>query len=238
MSADARLEQLEAALAVVQERIERACVVNGRDPADVTLLAVSKTWPAADVLRLRALGVEDFGENYDQDARAKAAAVRGAGAVVRWHFIGTVQRNKCASIARYADFVHALDRPEIVAALSSAAVRAGRTIEVLVQVSLDTDPKRGRGGVAPGGVPELASAVAAADALVLRGVMGVAPLGGDARAAYTLLRSVAERVQAEHPEATEISSGMSNDLEEAVANGSTCVRVGTALFGLRPLPDR
>ncbi len=237
MSNDPRLDELEADLAVVRERIDRACIVNGRDPAQVTMLAVSKTWPPADVLRLHALGVRDFGESYDQEARVKAAALSEVGADVRWHFIGTVQRNKCTSIARYADVVHAVDRSEIVAALSSAAVRAGRTLDVLVQVSLDADPQPGRGGAPPDDVTAVAAAVASADGLVLSGVMGIAPLGGDTGAAYTLLHKVAERVRADCPEAVEISAGMSNDLENAIANGSTCVRVGTALFGLRPLPD-
>jgi PLP dependent protein len=151
---------------------------------------------------------------------------------VRWHFVGQVQTNKARSVARYADWVHAVDRPRLVHALDAAAARAGRRLTCLVQVALDDDP--GRGGTVAADVPELADAVAAADALDLGGVMAVAPLGADPRAAFTRLARVAEEVRAAHPQARAVSAGMSADLEEAVACGATHVRVGSALLGNRP----
>ncbi|MEP7055728.1 MAG: YggS family pyridoxal phosphate-dependent enzyme [Actinomycetota bacterium] len=231
MTSNARVAELSANLAGVRRRIAAAAQSAGRDPADITLVAVSKTWPAADVLGLHSLGVVDFGESYDQEAKAKADALQTMGLDVRWHFVGRLQRNKCASIARYADLVHAVDRAEVVAALAAAAARAGREIGVLVQVSLDGDSARG--GTPPGQVLELAATVAAAEGVTLRGVMAVAPLGGDPDDAFAVLSHAAEVVRAEHPGARIISAGMTSDLEAAISNGSTCVRVGTALFGRR-----
>lgn len=231
MTADPRLDQLAANLQSVRERLAAACRVSGRDPSEVTLVAVSKTWPAADVLRLHSLGVPDFGENKDQEAKGKAAALAAAAAQIRWHFVGRLQRNKCASIARYADVVHAVDRPELVDALSGGAVRAGRELDVLVQVSLDGDPRRG--GVVAGDVAALAERVDAAAGLHLTGVMAIAPLSDDPARAFAALADVAAAVRRTHPGATAISAGMTADLEAAIAHGSTCVRVGTALFGGR-----
>jgi hypothetical protein len=231
---DARLAELAANLDAVRARIAAACAAAGRAAADVALVAVSKTWPAADVLRLHSLGVRDFGESRDQDAKPKAAALAGAGAEVRWHFVGRLQRNKCASVAGYASVVHAVDRPELVDALGAAAERRTRLVDALVQVSLDGDPERG--GVAPTGVAALADAVAAAPGLRLAGVMAVAPLGGDPDAAFGALAAVAAGLRRSHPDAATVSAGMTGDLEAAIRHGSTCVRVGTALFGSRSAP--
>jgi hypothetical protein len=230
-----RLAELEAALARVRERVADACRAAGRDAGEVTLVAVSKTWPANDVLLLHRLGVADFGESYDQEAAAKAASLAAAGVTPRWHFVGGLQRNKARSVASYADVVHSLDRPEVVDALAAAAGRAGRAVTGLVQVRLDDDP--GRSGVAPDEAERLADHVAASG-LALGGVMCVAPVGADARAAFARLREVAERVRASHPGATTVSAGMTGDLAEAIAEGSNCVRVGTALFGSRAVRSR
>jgi pyridoxal phosphate enzyme (YggS family) len=223
-----RREDLAANLAAVERRIAAACARAGRRRDEVTLIAISKTWPAEDVAALRDLGVHDFGENRDQEARPKAAAVAG----VRWHFVGAVQTNKARSVASYADVVHSVDRPGLVTALSAGAVRAGRVVDALVQVSLDGAP--GRGGALPADVPELADAVAAAEGLRLAGVMAVAPLGGDPAEAFARLAEVAEELRTQHPQAVTISAGMSGDLEQAVAAGANALRVGTALFGHRP----
>ncbi|HEX8004263.1 MAG TPA: YggS family pyridoxal phosphate-dependent enzyme [Mycobacteriales bacterium] len=225
-----RLDDLAEALGTVRARIADACAATGRDPAGVTLVAVSKTFPANDVLLLHRLGVGDFGESYDQEAAAKAAALRAAGVAPRWHFVGGLQRNKARSVASYADVVHSLDRSEVVDALARAAARAGREVTGLVQVRLGGGA--GRSGVEPEDADALADAVAASG-LRLGGVMGVAPLDGDARAAFARLRAVSERVRASHPGATTISAGMTGDLADAIAEGSNCVRVGTALFGGR-----
>ncbi len=215
-----RAAELAANLASVRARLAG---IGG----EVTLIAVSKTWPATDVTILRDLGVHDFGENRDADARAKAAAVTD----VRWHFVGSVQTGKAGSVASYADVVHSVDRARLVSALGTGAVRAGRTLDALVQVSLDGDPARG--GATVDDVPALADAVAGTAGLRLAGVMAVAPLGADPAAAFRRLAGVAAVVRAGHPGATVISAGMSGDLEAAIAAGATHVRVGTALFGHR-----
>jgi pyridoxal phosphate enzyme (YggS family) len=223
-----RRDDLAANLAAVEQRITAACARAGRDRRDVTLVAISKTWPADDVALLRDLGVRDFGENRDQEAARKAAAVPD----VRWHFVGAVQTNKARSVASYADVVHSVDRPGLVTALSAGAVRADRVVDALVQVSLDGAP--GRGGASPADVPQLADAVAAAQGLRLAGVMAVAPLGADPAEAFARLAEVAADLRTQHPQAVTISAGMSGDLEQAVAAGANALRVGTALFGHRP----
>jgi len=222
-----RRAELAANLADVDARISAACRAAGRRREDVTLVGVTKTWPASDAALLRDLGVTDLGENRDQEARPKAAEVTG----VRWHFVGQLQTNKAAGVATYADVVHAVDRPALVDALGKGARRAGRTLTALVQVSLDGDPLRG--GAAPSAVPALADAVAGTDGLVLGGVMAVAPLGADPATAFALLAEVAAALRSQHPAAVVVSAGMSEDLEAAIAAGSTHVRVGTALLGHR-----
>lgn len=223
-----RREELAANLAVVRQRLRDACAAAGRPADDVTLVAITKTFPASDAALLRDLGVTDLGENRDQEAAPKAREVTG----VRWHFVGRLQTNKAASVARYADVVQSVDRDHLVDALSAAARKAQRVLDVLVQVSLDGDPDRG--GAVIDQVPELAARVAVAEGLRLRGVMAVAPLGLLPSAAFARLAEVAAGVQAAHPDATVISAGMSGDLEEAIAAGATHVRVGTAILGSRP----
>lgn len=229
-----RRAELAANLAALDRRLAAACALAGRDRAAVTLVAVSKTWPATDVATLAGLGVRDFGENRDQEAAPKTAAVAEllGGRAVRWHFVGQLQTNKCRSVARYADVVHSVDRQRLLPALSAAAARAGRTVDILIQVRLDDDPARG--GVSPADLPRLADAAAHAEHLRLRGVMAVAPLDGDPAAAFADLAAAAERLRRTHPDADWISAGMTGDLEPAIAAGSTHVRVGTALFGGRP----
>lgn len=223
-----RREELAANLAAVEERIAAACAAAGRDRREVTLVAVTKTWPVADCALLKDLGIAELGENRDQEASAKAAALDG----VRWHFIGSVQTNKARSVASYADVVHSVDRPALVTALGDGAARAGRTVDALLQVSLDGDPARG--GAAPDDLPVLADLVAAADGLRLAGVMAVAPLGADPAAAFDRLAQLSVRLRQDHPEAVVVSAGMTGDLEQAVAAGATHLRVGTAVLGSRP----
>ncbi len=222
-----RSAELAAGLAAVRARIAAAARAAGRDPAGLTLVAVTKTWPVSDALLLRGLGVRDMGENKDADAAEKAAAVSG----VRWHFVGQLQSNKARSVAAYADLVHSLDRPRLARALADGAQRAGRRLDVLVQVSLDGDP--GRGGAPLPEVPALVAAVAGLPDLRLAGVMAVAPLGSDPRAAFDTLVAAAYDLQADHPGAVVVSAGMSGDLEAAVAAGATHLRIGTALLGHR-----
>ena len=225
-----RRAELEHNLAAVHARIEAACAAAGRDPAEVTLIAVTKFFPASDVDLLADLGVRAVGENRDQEAAAKFAEVTRR-ADLRVHFIGQLQSNKASSVVGYADVVQSLDRVKLVGALDRAAGRAGRRLEVLVQVALDE--AEGRGGVVPAQAPALADAVAASEHLDLRGVMAVAPLGADPAPAFARLRDVADGIRASHPDASWISAGMSGDLEQAVAHGATHLRVGTAILGSR-----
>jgi pyridoxal phosphate enzyme (YggS family) len=223
-----RSEELAANLVALERRVTAACGAAGRGREEVTIIAVSKTWPVSDIALLRDLGLTEFGENRDQEATAKARELPD----VRWHFIGAVQTNKARSVASYADVVHSVDRPSLVRALSEGAVRAERVVDALVQVSLDDGP--GRGGAPIAGVPRLADEVSAAEGLRLAGLMAVAPLGQDAAASFQRLAEVADVVRRQHPAARVLSAGMSGDLEAAVAAGANALRVGTALFGHRP----
>jgi PLP dependent protein len=224
-----RREELAVRLAAVRERISAACAAAGRKPQDVTLIAVTKTFPASDVRLLNGLGVTDFGENRDAEAAPKA--VQCADLDLVWHFIGQLQTNKAASVARYATFVHSVDRLRLIHALGTAARHAGRVIECLIEVSLDGDPDRG--GAPAGQVPGLAEALVAETGLVLAGVMAIAPLGLPPADAFASLLDSAAAVRAVRPAATVISAGMSGDLEAAIAAGATHVRIGTALLGDR-----
>jgi pyridoxal phosphate enzyme (YggS family) len=224
-----RRDEIAANLADVRKRIEAACAAAGRDPGEVTLIAVTKTFPASDVRLLAELGVTEVAENRDQDARPKAQECRDL--PLTWHFVGQLQTNKAGSVASYADVVQSVDRSKLVRALSRAAVREERTLRCLVQVGLDDG--EGRGGAAPDDVPGLADEIAGAEGLELGGVMAVAPLGGDPVEAFTRLARIAARVRESHPGAMAISAGMSGDLEAGIACGATHVRVGTALLGGR-----
>ncbi|MET9339842.1 YggS family pyridoxal phosphate-dependent enzyme [Nonomuraea sp. NPDC003804] len=224
-----RTSQIAAGLAEVEARIAEACAAAGRARDEVTLIAVTKTYPAADVRILAGLGVREIGENRDQEASLKAREC--ADLPLTWHFVGQLQTNKVRSVAGYADVVHSVDRSRLVAALGHEAVRAGRRIGCLVQVALDDDPDRG--GVRPVDVPALADEIAATEGLRLGGVMAVAPLGEEPGKSFARLRELALAVQAGHPGATIISAGMSGDLAQAIAHGATHVRVGTALLGRR-----
>jgi pyridoxal phosphate enzyme (YggS family) len=224
-----RRDELAVRLTAVRQRIAAACLAVGRDPAEVTLIAVTKTWPASDVRLLSELGVSDVGENRDAEAAPKAAQC--ADLDLTWHFIGQLQTNKAASVVRYATFVHSVDRTRLIRALGTAARRAERVIKCLVEVGLDGDPARG--GAAASEVPALAEALVAEPGLVLAGVMAIAPLGMAPPEAFALLLDSAAVVRAVRPAATVISAGMSGDLEDAVAAGATHLRIGTALLGDR-----
>jgi pyridoxal phosphate enzyme (YggS family) len=233
---DRRQAELVTALGAVRARIAAACDAAGRDPREVTLVAVTKTYPASDIATLARLGVTDVGESRDQEAAVKVgetAALLGAGASLTWHFVGQLQTRKCRSVASYAGAVHSVDRPKLVAALADAAAAVRETpLDVFVQVSLDDDP--GRGGAPAGALPELTDAIAARAELRLRGLMAVPPIDADPDAAFARLAELSADVRARHPGAESISAGMSGDLEAAIRHGSTHVRVGTALLGRRP----
>ncbi|SPF00909.1 pyridoxal phosphate enzyme, YggS family [Streptomyces sp. MA5143a] len=233
-----RKAQLAANLAKVEGRIAAACAAAGRGREEVTLIVVTKTYPASDVRILSELGVRHVAENKDQDAAPKAADCSDLPLV--WHFVGQLQTNKVRSVVRYADLVQSVDRSRLVTALSKEAVRVGREVGCLIQVALDADESgRGaRGGVGPDGIAGLADLVADSPGVRLDGLMTVAPLTGEyagrQREAFGRLMDLSTDLRRAHPAANMVSAGMSADLEEAVAAGATHVRVGTAVLGVRP----
>lgn len=227
-----RRAQLERGLSEVRERIELACGDAGRDPDEITLVVVTKNFPVSDVLLLRDLGVRHVGENRDQEAADKVSQMRAQVApppIV--HFIGRLQSNKAAHVAAYADVVQSVDRHKLLPGLARGAEQAGRRLDVLVQVSLDGDTSRG--GVDVGRAAALGDAVDEREALRLKGVMAVAPMGADPDEMFARLREVASGIQADHPEAGWVSAGMSSDLEAGVRHGATHLRVGSAILGSR-----
>ncbi|MFJ3230296.1 YggS family pyridoxal phosphate-dependent enzyme [Streptomyces sp. NPDC086787] len=232
-----RIGELAANLARVEERIAAACAAARRPREEVTLIVVTKTYPASDVRMLAELGVRHVAENRDQDAAPKAAAC--ADLPLNWHFVGQLQTNKVRSVVGYANVVQSVDRSRLVTALSKEAERTGREVGCLIQVALDAgEVGRGeRGGVGPGGIEELAALVAGAPGLRLDGLMTVAPLTGEyagcQQAAFERLMDLSTDLRRAHPAANMVSAGMSADLEQAVAAGATHVRVGTAVLGVR-----
>lgn len=238
-----RRAEIAAALAGVRARIDAACRAAGRTPAEVRLLAVTKTFPAGDAALLCDLGLTDLAENREQEAAAKAAELRGLrpDAAVRWHMVGRLQRNKARSVVRWASEVQSVDSPRLAQALARAVAAAreagerapGSPLDVYAQASIDGDP--GRGGCPLDELGPLAAEITRTGDLRLRGLMAVAPRSADPEAAFARLAEAAERLRVDHPEATGLSAGMTGDLESAITHGSTCVRVGTALLGTRGL---
>lgn len=241
---ESRREELARRLQAVRDRIDAGCVAAGRDPAEVALLAVTKTVPASDVATLVDLGLTAFGENRVQEAGRKVdevAALR-PDASPRWHVVGGLQRNKARTVVRWADRVESVDSVRLATALDDAVRRARDTggragpLSVLLQLSVDGDPERG--GVAVEELARLAEHVAGCAGLQLDGLMAVAPLGADPDAAFASVREAAEALRVAHPQARTLSAGMSGDLEAAIRHGSDVVRVGTALVGERRLTSR
>ncbi|MFJ6082028.1 YggS family pyridoxal phosphate-dependent enzyme [Streptomyces sp. NPDC092369] len=232
-----RKHELAGNLAKVEERIVAACAAAGRKREEVTLIVVTKTYPASDVRILSELGVRHVAENRDQDAAPKAAEC--ADLPLTWHFVGQLQTNKVRSVLGYADVVQSVDRARLVGALSKEAVRRERELGCLIQVALDADEGgRGqRGGVGPDGIEELGDIVSRSEGLRLDGLMTVAPLtgpyAGREQAAFERLMDLSTALRRSHPAANMVSAGMSADLDEAVAAGATHVRVGTAVLGVR-----
>ncbi|MBB2941605.1 hypothetical protein FB565_001309 [Actinoplanes lutulentus] len=228
---EGRRAELAANLQQVLDRIARACEAAGRPAGGVTLTAVTKTYPASDVLLLAGLGVTDVGENKDQEAAAKAAQAQAAGVRLRWHFVGQLQRNKVKSVAGYADVVESVGSERLAEALGRAAQTREVPLDILIQISLDGDPSRG--GVVEDDLWRVSDTVTSSDGLRLAGVMAVAPLGWDPDRAFGRLAVLAGQMGERYPGATTVSAGMSGDLEAAVRHGATHVRIGTSLLGMR-----
>ena len=248
MDGSARVADLTAALAAVRSRLAHAAEAAGREATGITLLPITKFFPASDVAILWRLGCRSFGESREQEAAAKIAEFEALTAdsadrgPARWHMVGQIQRNKAKHIAVWADTVHSVATDKVVDALNNGAadaLAAGRRhapLRVFVQISLDGDTKRGGVDIGdPAAVDRICTQIADSEALTLVGLMAVPPLGADPDTAFAALAAEHRRVRTLHPGATELSAGMSSDLEAAVRHGSTCVRVGTALMGGRPL---
>ncbi len=240
----ARELELADALAAVQSRLARAAQAAGRDPGEIELLPITKFFPATDVHILTRLGCTAFGESREQEASNKAAEIStmSDSVPIRWHMVGRIQRNKARSIAGWAYAAHSVDSDKLITALDRAAAEAlatdGRAepLRVYLQLSLDGDEKRGGVDVdRPDRIDELCAAVQAAEGLNFVGLMAIPPLGSDPDDAFARLQAEHQRVQHDYQQRLELSAGMSSDLEVAVKHGSTCVRVGTALLGQRPL---
>jgi PLP dependent protein len=223
-----------AALQSVRTRIARAAESAGRDPGSVRLLAVSKQQPAALVRAAAAAGQAEFGENYVQEGIDKIAALAGTPGLT-WHFIGQLQGNKTREVAASFDWVHTVDRERIAVRLNAQRPPQALPLQVLLQVRLADEP--GKGGVTPAETPVLAAAVAALPHLRLRGLMCIPPPAtdtGSQRRPFRQLRELMEVLNASGHRLDTLSMGMSDDLEAAVLEGATIVRVGTAIFGRRP----
>ena len=213
-------------------RIARAAEAAGRDVAEVRLLAVSKTWPADSVREAAAAGQRAFGENYVQEGAEKVDALAGLG--LEWHFIGPLQSNKTRLVANRFAWVHSIDRLKIAERLSAQRDVHLPPLEVCIQVNVSGEASKS--GVAPDELPALAHAVAALPRLRLRGLMAIPEPTSDValqRARFAALRALRDRLNAEGLALDTLSMGMSDDLEAAIAEGSTMVRVGTAIFGSR-----
>jgi len=217
-----RLEEVRAG-------ITAAAAEAGRGVDDITMIVVTKFYPASLVRELYALGVREVGENRHQEAQAKAAEL--ADLDVGWNFIGQLQSKKAKQVRAYAHSVHSLDRASVIEALGSSD---GTTIECFVQLNLTDDP--GRGGVQPAELERTTEQVLATPGLELLGVMAVAPVGEEPRPAFVRVREASERMQRLAPGAHYISTGMSGDYREAILEGATHLRIGSAITGNRPTP--
>ena len=220
-------DSLAGRLAEVTGRVSDAARDAGRDPAEITTIVVTKFHPASLVAQLAELGVRDVGENRHQEAQAKAAEL--ADLDLRWHFVGQLQSKKARQARAYASAIHSVDRVALVDALRSDEA----SVDCFVQVNLTDDT--GRGGVAPDALEALVEHVLETPGLRLRGLMAVAPLGEPARPAFARVREMSERVQRLDPTARDLSMGMSHDFHDAIMEGATHLRIGTAITGNRPV---
>ncbi|MDT8448644.1 MAG: YggS family pyridoxal phosphate-dependent enzyme [Wenzhouxiangellaceae bacterium] len=225
-------EALRARVRSVRHRIAEACRSAGRAPADVRLLAVSKTRSAAEIRAAATAGLTRFGENHLDEAGAKQAEL--AGLALEWHFIGPIQSNKTRAIAASFDWVQSVDRTRIVRRLGEQRDPEAAPLNVLLQVNIDREPQKS--GCPPEKIAELADAVGRYPSLMLRGLMAIPAADNDDaqnRAAFGRMRGHFKQLRHDHPAVDTLSMGMSADLEIAIEQGSTMVRVGTALFGPR-----
>lgn len=227
-----RLSDIQGNLEIIQSRIKEACSAAGRDISEITLIAVTKTYPASDVDLLKQLGIENVGENRDQEASSKNSEVKNQ---FNWHFIGQLQSNKAKSVVNYANLIHSVDRWSLAKEIQKSAQAMNKVQPVLIQVDLDqSGPDPTRGGIWPAELNELVQLINQASHLELKGLMSVAPLGDKPELAFARLKEIRVGFLKENPGAQILSAGMSDDLEAAILYGATHLRIGSALLGERP----
>jgi pyridoxal phosphate enzyme (YggS family) len=221
-----RREFISASLHDVKSRIANAAHLAGRDLAEITLIAVTKTYPASDVVILRELGEVNFGENRTEEGSVKSLEVPGI-----WHYQGQVQSRKLREIASWANVIHSLDQVSHIEKLNRICEETGKKIGVFIQLSLDGAPDRG--GVVEQDLAELGDAVAASSGLELNGVMCVPPVEYEHQLAFAEIAQIHQRFTSRFPSAKLLSAGMSSDFEIAIAHGATHIRVGSQILGSR-----
>jgi len=244
MSSSARLNEISQNLAAVEREVSIAVEKSNRQRAEITLIAVTKNFPVSDVVHLYDLGIRNFGENRDQEARAKVEECKkyvegdetnseknAEGA--KWHFQGQLQRNKLRSIATWADFIHSVDQDKYLPPLQQLSIELKKPISVLLQLSLDLPIRPDRGGVAPEELIDLGEKVMELPGLNLQGLMAVAPLDVAPDLAFNALRTISGTFLKAFPDANWISAGMSGDFAAAIAAGATHIRVGSSILGSR-----
>jgi PLP dependent protein len=224
---NSRIEELSKNLESIKARIAVAAKNSGRSSSEITLIVVTKTFPASDVKILYDLGARDFGENRDQEASVKSAELPDD---CRWHFQGQIQSNKLKSIVNWADVLHSIDDLAHARKLDSL-VSPDTEKDIFIQVSLDNLPNRG--GVLPELVPEFLDGLTVFPHLNVQGLMAVAPLDEEPAAAFRRLKELSDQIVKVHPGAKEISAGMSNDFEAAISQGATHIRIGSQILGVR-----
>ena len=227
-----RLADIQSNLEKINSRIAEACSRSKRNISEITLIAVTKTYPASDVDLLKQLGIENVGENKDQEASGKISQVKEK---FSWHFIGQLQSNKAKSVVTYAELVHSVDRLSLAKELQKSASAIAKKQKVLIQVDLDqSGPDASRGGVWPADLAGLAQFINQSENLELAGLMSVAPLGENPSEAFERLAQIRSDFLKNYPNAVILSAGMSEDLEAAIEHGATHLRIGSALLGERP----
>ena len=222
-----RKDQILSNLESVKEKISAAAQEAGRSPSEITLIAVTKTFPVSDLEILYELGVRNFGENRDQEAAPKVSALP---ADITWHFQGGIQSNKLKSISNWASVIHSVDKFKYAQMISQFSV--GKTKEIFIQVSLDTLPQS-REGVDPADLMQLAEQIMSLPNLQVKGLMAVAPLDQPTEQAFVRLQQIQQKFIQLYPAASSLSSGMSGDYELAISLGATHVRIGSSILGNR-----
>lgn len=227
MAMTERREFIARSLLDVQSRITKAANSVQRSPADITLIAVTKTYPISDVAILHDLGQSNFGENRTEEGAEKSLVVPGI-----WHYQGQVQSRKLREIASWADLIHSLDQRSHIEKLNRICEESGKQIGVFIQLSLDSAPDRG--GVSEEEIDALADLVASSSALDLKGLMCVPPVEYEHEMAFSEIAQIHQRFVTRFPEAISLSAGMSSDFEIAITHGATHIRVGSQILGSRP----